>query len=99
LSYFANRHRYLANHSAVAVADCSDDDHEDEDDDDAAPPEEEAAAETEEAAVIEEQLPAGCVGEQLLVKMSEISLDYPEAAATQAEEARELLLIESANHI
>jgi hypothetical protein len=108
---FVNRHRYLANHSAVAVADCSDDD-EDEDDDDAAPPdeeaaveteeaaviepEEEAAAETEEAAVIEEQLPAGCVGEQLLVNMSEISLDSPEAAATQAEEARELLLIESA---
>ena len=50
-SVFANRHRYLANHSAVAVADCSDND-EDEDDDDAAPPEEEAAAETEEAAVI-----------------------------------------------
>ena len=108
---FTNCNRDHTSHSAAAVADCRDDD-EDEDGDDA-PPEEEAAAEMEamtatmakaatpeeEAAVIEEQLPAGSVGEQLLVNMSKLNLDHPEAAATPAEEARELLLIESAKHI
>jgi hypothetical protein len=108
---FTNCNRNHANHSAAAVADCRDDD-EDKDGDDA-PPEEEVAAEMEattataakaatpeeEAAVIEEQLPGGSVGEQLLVNMSKLNLDHPEAAATPAEEARELLPIESAKHI
>ena len=31
--------------------------------------------------------------------MSKLSLDYPEAAATQAEEAWELLLLQAAKHI
>ncbi len=86
---FANRHRYFADHLAVEVADCSEDD-EDEDMDHAPP---------QEAADVIQELLTGSIGEQLLVYFTELSLDHPEAAASQAEEARELLLIESAKHI
>ena len=78
---FANCHRYLANHSAVAVADCSDEDA--DVDDKYAPP--------------VEDITGGI--DQLLIDFHTISLDHPESAATQAEEARELLLLELAKHI
>jgi hypothetical protein len=80
---FANRHRYLANHSAVAIADCSDDDADVDGDDE--PP-------------ADDYVP-GSIDEQLMLDMSTISLEHPEAAATQAEEARETLLIAAAKHI
>ena len=74
---------YLANHSAVEVADCSDDG--DDVDGDDAPP--------------DEDVTGGNI-EQLMMDFHTISLlDHPTAAATQAEEARELLLLESAKHI
>jgi hypothetical protein len=72
---FANHHRYLADHLAVEVADCSDDD--EEEDMDHAPPQEEA--------VVIEELLTGSIVEQLLVNFSKLSLDHPEAAASQAE--------------
>jgi hypothetical protein len=69
----------------VEVADGSDDD-EDEDMDIALP--------KEGATIIEEQLPTSSIGVQLLVNFSKLSIDHPESAASQAEEAHELLLIE-----
>ena len=86
---FANRHRYLADHLAVEVADCSEDDEMEGMDHGPA----------QEAADVIEELQTGSIGEQLLVNFTQLSLDHPEAVVTEAEDARELLLIESAKHI
>ena len=85
---FSNRHRYLANHESAGVEEGEDDNG--EDDNDSSADDVDAVVD----AVVDDffTLNVGMIGE-------EVELNEPECAATQIEEQRELLLLESATHI